>query len=298
MKKWILPFLMLGLLFTQLFSTWANASSWVQLERLEKSNPDYSEIEKIQTDIIEFFQGVDELADISTMPEDFSLDLASAVKIYVGTDIFASQSTITQEILSQLDSGPYIWLLNVEYDGKIFQVDLARSDSGKWQPTCIEENDEIEPNYEKAVNDKLNAISYNQPNVQVRLVGGLPHIHTPVTVVFSEDTADAVIPLFPMNLSGTDRQRSALAVSNASYEDGVYQYAAIMQAVNQMPKEDSDYVGGGGIVLPKSYDTIREKLPMLVFFAFCFLFVVGFLIFAAKKLNKKIHSDKNSHKTS
>lgn len=248
----------------------ADTNEFVEIEGLGDERSDLKEIWNLRTEIL---GQLDEFVLIVTgenLPQDFDIDLSDAKKIYVDSDIFSLESDDREAVSEALDNSNYMWLLLIDYNGDTYQVNIARGlplnesvvdlltddeiqqikeNEGKWTLTGIEivQNETID--YEQMVAEELNEISYDMEDAEVVICGGLQHISQPAALIMKDDRVDLIIPLYHLEIEGSEEQIESIKPESAGIEDEVYLYSEIMNAVNDMGDDEQDTDGGDAYIV-------------------------------------------------
>lgn len=247
------------------------AGQQVTLDTLNNYTEDLEQIRALENDIISQINMARRMNDKSELPKEFKLDYTKAYKIYVDMDIFALENNNSNDIVQLLNQGNYVWSLFVEYNGDYYTVDISKglplreetahlltqdeineinSKEGKWTVSCVSVL-EYDMSYKNKIAGALKNTQYNTTELEFVLCGGLKFIHYPVAVAMYNGNAELIIPLYQLEIEGTNKEKAAAIPAGATERDNVYLYNSIKNAVNRMKlteNQDESLTGEGGFI--------------------------------------------------
>ncbi len=291
------------------------------LEKLENNYTDYQEISQLQEEIINHINVIRTQNGENAIQDDFDIDIDSAVKIYVDTDIFALNTVDETAIMNALNDGTHMWVLDINIGNTTYEVNISKGlplneeaidaltdeeiarikeNEGRWCIAAILISEDTQSDYDQIIKSSMNSISYNTDNIKAVICGGLPYIHEPVAVIMKDNKASLIVPMGEMEVVGTAEQLAEIKPLSAKSTDEVYLYSSIMEAVNHMESEDEYITGGGRIVLPSTnttqdFDNGSVKIPtQILIIALCVAAAAAFgIIFMLFRKNIRLDNKKH-----
>ncbi len=284
---------------------YANTIPSYLIEELRDNQADYLEIIDLQQPIIDMIKDIRENFQYKQLNEDYQIDITSAKKIYVDTDIFSLDTSNTSEIIDELEQSTYMWLLLVTVGSDTYQVNIAKGlpldksiagmltdeeiqrikdEEGKWSISGIEILEGRILDYERIINNNLQRIHYDS-DAKIVLCGGLKHINQPVALVMNQEEVELLIPLYDLQIDGTNEEIESIKPKNAKNE--VYLYNGIKDAVNGMEGQNEVYVGGGGYIKLQSNQSMYQRNMIIVLIVVAVLSSLFGIYYKLKKHNLK-----------
>lgn len=284
MKRIAIILCMLSLLISSSM-VYANTNEPIEIEKLKESDADYSEIIGLDEEIKQMINSIREETNSESLPNDYKIDYTKANKIYVDTDIFSLETSKKQDVKESLEEGIYMWLLIFNIESTTYQINISKglpfneslkellteeeietikAEEGKWIVTAIETFEGKSFNYEATISNVLEDIHY-ESDAEIVLCGGLKHIYQPVALVMNNEEVELLIPLYDLEIRGTEKQISRIKSTAAQDVDGVYLYSRIKDAVNEMKDPDEDSVGSGAYIeLSSKGHRVETGYPIVI----------------------------------
>ena len=220
-------------------------------------------------------------------------DLGQAVKIYIDAEIFSMETNRKEDVIPAIERCDYVYQYCFTYQQVPYEVTFSVGQPVREEVLDILTEEQIQDLYAKEghwiigpygvqeerrayqeiVQQQVEQTGYAPADPHVYIIGGIPNMRQPAAFFVGEEEMDAILFLFPVSIQATDAQRSQLAASNTTYDDGIYDYDQIKQAVNQMP-ETSGYDGYGSIVIQSKIPPAVTLLVLAVLSFGVFLLVV------------------------
>lgn len=284
---------------------YASTNEPIKTKKLSETDADYSEIIGLDEKIKQMINSIREDTNTENLPNDYKIDYTKANKIYVDTDIFSLETSKKQEVKEALDEGMYMWLLTLNIDNTAYQINISKGlplneslkevlteeeietikeEEGRWIVVAIEIFEGKSINYEATIAKILKDINY-ESDVEILLCGGLKHIYQPVALVMNNEEVELLIPLYDLEIRGTEKQINCIKPIAAHDLDGIYMYSGIKDAVNEMKDPNKDSVGSGAYIeLSSEEHLVERRHPIVITIA---LFGVAMaIIYSIRKRNK------------
>lgn len=308
MKKGILLLLLVVLVFAGK-DCQAKTIGKCNLERLENSKKDFKEIKGLNDEVIEWVNAIADVEGKELLSNDFNVDFSKAVKIYSGNELFEDGVSTKKEAIKTLKKVEYIWSLDVANGKDIYNVTIVkgkkvtdeivnsgllseeellemRQNEGKWTVNSSGYYDASSVILEDRVNRIVSNMDYDMKDSSIVLCNGLSGIHYTTAIIMDKKNVKYLIPLYHMDVEGTDEQINSIKASEVDSSGDVYLYDAVKNAVNDMPEESDDIAGGGGIVLDSVYvPPVEEDTTSYVWLWYIFggSVVLSFVVLLIKR---------------
>ncbi|MCI8339727.1 MAG: hypothetical protein HFH62_13795 [Lachnospiraceae bacterium] len=265
----------------------SDANVSLDMEELVDEKHEYDQISGLEKEIMQALKEFYKQKTGKSLSNSFKLDFKKAKKIYVDSQIFSLEDTEASKIKKRLKKSKYMWLLPVSIGKDTYQIHIAKElplnesvkdmlstdeiqqikeNEGKWCLSGIEllENEKID--YEKKTSEILDNISYDMKNVDIMICGGLEHVNQPVVLVLNEDEAEFLIPLYELEVEGTEKQIKEIKPKRAKKDDEIYTYEGIMNAANHMDTMNKDFSGVDAYIILSEPNNSRYHIGMAVIF--------------------------------
>ena len=264
---------------------YASTNEPIEIEKLSEADVDYSEIIGLDEEIKQMINSIREETNAERLPNDYKIDYTKANKIYVDTDIFSLETSKKQDVKESLKEVIYMWLLTLNIENTAYQINISKglpfneslkellteeevetikAEEGKWIVVAIEILEGKSINYEATIANILKDINY-ESDAEIVLCGGLKHIYQPVALVMNDEEVELLIPLYDLEIRGTEKQISGIKATAAQDVDGVYLYSRIKDAVNEMKDPDEDSVGSGAYIeLSSEEHRVETGYPIVI----------------------------------
>lgn len=275
-------------------------------ERLTKWNSDYEEIMLLIPDIKKDLHETFEMENVNVSIDSLEIRLEEAKKVYIDTPIFSLESSDVELVSRLMKMSEYVWVIPVYVDQDTYFVNIARGmpldeskasylsqeqierikeEEGKWTVSGIQyyENEHI--NYDRIIDEALEAISYDE-DATVLLCGGLEQIQNPAAIIMDDTDVELIIPLFDLPIQGTEEQIAKLKPTEAKESDEIYKYEELRNTVMNMDEEEKEMSGGIGIIL-KPEKGVDKKTIIFVIVLISIITIIASLIIKKKFLKGK-----------
>lgn len=165
-------------------------------------------------------------------------------------------------------------------DEEIRQIE---EEEGEWCISGIELLTENNVDYNQIITDSLESIGYDDEITRIAICGGLDHINQPVALVMNTQEVDLLIPLYDLQVDGSEKQIENIKPASAEKEDAVYLYEGIKDAVNSMDELDGNETGASGyIVLAKTSHIVNYSTIIIT------MVFISFVFYNLKKIRRKV----------
>lgn len=175
-----------------------------------------------------------------TVPANFDhIDYSRIIKVYIDTGIEKSETSDKSTIINLLENSSYVWVVPFEVGTKNFQITFGKSGvtekSSEWKIT------EVALRTVAPYDQFLTTVNGEYEYSDIILIDGIPAFHMPVALAFDETHAVAWIDMGYSktafeDLLGEDKNRNA---------DNVYEYTAVLNAMNSDSNDTVSGFGGG-----------------------------------------------------